>query len=179
MRALYAGEVTMVDAWLGHLLQTLRDVGEWDNTCIVFLSDHGHQLGEHGLTGKVSSGLYPELMDIPLLIKHPRGEEAGKRVDAFVYNLDSFATSLSLLGIAPPVEVAEPRPVAPGEGRPRRSTPGPGAPRSTSSAGSTTTSCCAPPAGATSLAPTAPRPGSTTSRPTLAGRPTSPPTTPR
>ncbi|MGH2354559.1 MAG: sulfatase [Chloroflexota bacterium] len=106
MRALYAGEVTMVDAWFGRLLQKVRDVGCWDNTAIVFISDHGHQLGEHGLTGKVSSGLYPELIDIPLLIKHPRGEGAGRRVEAFVYNVDTFATALALLGIQPPVEVA-------------------------------------------------------------------------
>ncbi len=105
MRALYSGEVTMVDAWFGRLLQKVRDVGEWDNTCIVFLSDHGHQLGEHGLTGKVSSGLFPELIDIPLLIKHPRGEGAGKRVDGFVYNVDTFATALALLDVQPPVEV--------------------------------------------------------------------------
>ncbi len=106
MRALYAGEVTMVDHWFGRLLQKVRDVGEWDSTCIVFLADHGHQLGEHGLTGKVSSGLYPELIDIPLFIKHPTGEAAGSRVDAFVYNLDTFTTALALLGVKPPVEVA-------------------------------------------------------------------------
>jgi arylsulfatase A-like enzyme len=105
MRALYAGEVTMVDAWFGRLLQKVRDVGAWHSTAIVFLSDHGHQLGEHGLTGKVSSGLFPELIDIPLLIKHPQGEGAGKRVDAFVYNVDTFATALALLGVRPAVEV--------------------------------------------------------------------------
>ena len=105
MRALYAGEVTMVDHWFGCLLQKVRDVGEWDNTCIVFLADHGHQLGEHGLTGKVSSGLYPELIDIPLFIKHPSGQGAGQRVEQFVYNVDTFATALALLGVTPPVEV--------------------------------------------------------------------------
>jgi arylsulfatase A-like enzyme len=105
MRALYAGEVTMVDAWFGRLLQKVRDVGEWANTCIVFISDHGHLLGEHGLTGKISSALYPELVDIPLLIKHPSGAGAGAVVDDFVYNCDTFATALALLGITPPVEV--------------------------------------------------------------------------
>lgn len=83
MRALYAGEVTMVDAWIGRLLQKVRDLGCWDNTAVVFLSDHGHQLGEHGLTGKVPAGLYPELTDLPLLIKHPHGAAAGTRVDVF------------------------------------------------------------------------------------------------
>jgi arylsulfatase A-like enzyme len=105
MRALYAGAVTMVDAWYGRFLQKLRDVGEWDNTCVVFLSDHGHQLGEHGLTGKVTHGLFPELVDIPLFIKHPSGEGAGRQIDGFVYNQDVFATALALLGVEAPQRV--------------------------------------------------------------------------
>jgi len=119
MQALYAGEVTMVDAWFGRLLQKVRDVGCWDNTCIVFISDHGHQLGEHNLTGKVPAGLYPELIDIPLFIKHPRGAGAGTRVDEFVYNLDTVATSLALLGVASPDEMTSRNvwPLVEGRGR--------------------------------------------------------------
>ena len=50
----------------------------------------------------MTHGLYPELMDIPLLIKHPSGEGAGRRVESFVYNQDIFATALALLGVPPP-----------------------------------------------------------------------------
>ena len=51
-RALYAGEVTMVDRWVGMLLRQVEDLGLLEDTAIVFTSDHGFYLGEHGLIGK-------------------------------------------------------------------------------------------------------------------------------
>jgi len=54
MRALYAGEVTMVDRWLGRFLDKARSLGLLDKSLVIVTSDHGHQLGEHGLLGKVA-----------------------------------------------------------------------------------------------------------------------------
>ncbi len=102
MRALYAGEVTMVDAWFGRFMNALDDRGRQEDTLVVVISDHGHQLGEHGPTGKVPEGLHPELMDIPLIIREPTGQGGRKRLDPFVYNHDVFPTILSYLGISPP-----------------------------------------------------------------------------
>lgn len=101
MRACYAGEVTMVDTWLGVFLDTLRDVGRAGDTVIVFTSDHGHQLGEHGLIGKVPGGLYPKLLHVPLFVRLPDGTGAGRSVDAFVQHQDLPATILPLLGVEP------------------------------------------------------------------------------
>jgi len=118
MRACYAGEVTLVDRWLGFFIERARELGMLDDTLLVLVSDHGHQLGEHGLVGKVPRGLYPELMDIPLFIRHPHGIGAGRRVDEFVYNCDIFPTILDFLGIEPPMEVdgRSLRPLVTGEG---------------------------------------------------------------
>jgi arylsulfatase A-like enzyme len=102
MRALYAGEVTMVDHWLGRFLDKARSLGVLDRSLVIVTSDHGHQLGEHGLTGKVAFGLFNELMDVPLLIRRPEGVGAGRRVDAFAQHHDIPATILALLGIEPP-----------------------------------------------------------------------------
>lgn len=102
MRALYAAEVTMVDRWLGLFLERARSLGFLDSSLLIVTSDHGHQLGEHGLLGKVAFGLYRELMDVPLLIRHPDGVGAGRRVDAFAQHHDIPATILPLLGIEPP-----------------------------------------------------------------------------
>ena len=104
MRACYAGEVTMVDAWLGKFVDKARSLGMLDRALLVVISDHGHQLGEHGLTGKIPAGLYPELMDIPLLIRHPSGTGADSEINALVYNHDVFATILGRLGIEPPLK---------------------------------------------------------------------------
>src|SRR5262249_33418185 len=52
IRELYAGEVRMVDRWIGHLLDRIDSLGLRENTVLVFLSDHGIFLGEHGLLGK-------------------------------------------------------------------------------------------------------------------------------
>ena len=105
MRACYAGEVTMVDAWLGRFIEKMRELELLDETLLVLTSDHGHQLGEHGMTGKIPWGLHPELMDIPLLIRHPDGYKRGTRVSGFVYNHDIVPTILSFLDIEPPAPV--------------------------------------------------------------------------
>ena len=102
MRALYAGEVTMVDRWLGLFLDRARDLGMLEDTLLIVTSDHGHQIGEHGLTGKVSWGLWYELMDVPLLVRRPDGVGAGARLDAFAQHHDIAPTVLKALGIEPP-----------------------------------------------------------------------------
>ena len=52
LRALYAGEVTLVDRWVGMLLQKIEDLGLLENTAVIFTSDHGTYLGEHNYVGK-------------------------------------------------------------------------------------------------------------------------------
>ena len=99
MRACYAGEVTMVDAWLGKFLQKVDDLGLRDSTMISIISDHGHQLGHHGLTGKVPWGLYPELVDLVLMVRGPAF--APRRVSNLVYNVDLTPTILTQSGILP------------------------------------------------------------------------------
>ncbi|MCP4689364.1 MAG: sulfatase-like hydrolase/transferase, partial [Desulfobacterales bacterium] len=67
--ATYCGEITMVDAWLGFLLERVENMGLMDNTAIIFTSDHGFYFGEHdGLFGKMvyemgADGKYPTLDD--------------------------------------------------------------------------------------------------------------------
>ncbi|MDP2919884.1 MAG: sulfatase [Dehalococcoidia bacterium] len=102
MRAQYAAEVTLVDKYLGKFLKKMKDLGLMDNTLVLLISDHGHQLGEHGVMGKVPPGLHPELIDLVMMIRHPTGLGAGKRVKEPVYNIDLVATGLKMLGIGPP-----------------------------------------------------------------------------
>lgn len=102
MRALYAGEVTMVDTWFGRFLDKLHELGLMENTLLIFMSDHGHPLGERGVVGKPAWALFPELLDIPMLVRHPDGVGAGIRCDEFVYSHDLFPTILALLGLEPP-----------------------------------------------------------------------------
>lgn len=102
MRALYAGEVTMVDRWLGHFLDRMEDLELMDNTLLMVVSDHGHAFGEHGVAGKVPSAMYPELMDIPFFIRHPGGKGAGQTSDFHASTHDIAPTILSFLGVDPP-----------------------------------------------------------------------------
>jgi arylsulfatase A-like enzyme len=101
MRALYAGEVTMVDRWLGLFLDRARELGMLEDTLLVVTSDHGHQIGEHGVTGKLSWGMWYELMDVPLFLRLPDGTGAGTRVDAFAQHHDIAPTVLAALGVEP------------------------------------------------------------------------------
>jgi arylsulfatase A-like enzyme len=105
MKALYSAEVTMVDHWFGNFMEKADSLGILDNTMILLLADHGVALGEHGLTGKPAWGLYPELLDVPFLIRHPEGKAAGKASDYFASIHDVAPTILGSLGIQSEVEM--------------------------------------------------------------------------
>jgi arylsulfatase A-like enzyme len=101
MRALYAGEVTMTDRWLGRFLDTLDRQDFAEETVLVVLSDHGVALGEHNATGKPFWALYPELTDIPFFIRHPEGKGGGETSDFFASTHDVAPTILGFLGVEP------------------------------------------------------------------------------
>jgi arylsulfatase A-like enzyme len=102
MRARYAAEVTMVDRWLGNLLDKMEDLGLMQNTLLFHLADHGVAPGEHGYTGKPPYALWPEVTDIPFMIRHPEGKGAGETSDYYASTHDVAPTILGFLGIEPP-----------------------------------------------------------------------------
>lgn len=101
MRALYAGEVTLVDNWFGKFFDRLGELGLLEESLVVVVSDHGHQLGEHGISGKLPAGMYSELMDCVLMVRHPEGVGAGQRCNALVQHHDIYATLMSYAGVEP------------------------------------------------------------------------------
>jgi arylsulfatase A-like enzyme len=101
MKALYAGEVTMVDHWLGRFLDKMESTGRMDDTLLLVMADHGVAHGEHGYTGKPENVLWPEVTDIPFYIRHPEGKGAGKTSDYFASTHDVAPTILGVLGIEP------------------------------------------------------------------------------
>lgn len=105
MKNLYAGEVTMTDRWLGKFLQKMEDLKLAENTLLFVLSDHGVQLGEHGLTGKVYSGLWPELTDIPFFVRHPEGKGTGETSNFYASIHDIAPTILATMGIEQPEQM--------------------------------------------------------------------------
>lgn len=108
MRALYAAEVTMVDRALGRFYQKLEDLGLYDTSVMIHLSDHGHMLGEHGIQGKPTSGplqLYEELARIVLMVRYPGGRGAGRCVEALVQPVDLCATILEIAGVPSEAEI--------------------------------------------------------------------------
>jgi arylsulfatase A-like enzyme len=105
MKALYSGEVTMVDRWLGHFLDKMESTGRMQDTFLVVLADHGVALGEHGYTGKPYNALWPELTDIPFFIRSPDGRGAGQTSDYFASTHDVAPTILGALGLVPPQQL--------------------------------------------------------------------------
>jgi len=105
VKGLYAGEVSFVDKWVGLLLEKIKQLGLYDNSLIVILADHGHPHGDHGSIMKTSDNLYSELIEIPLLVRHPRGLYAGKRVDALLQMPDILPTILEIMGLSTETQI--------------------------------------------------------------------------
>ena len=98
-RAHYAGLVKQIDHEVGQIIETLRHNGLLDNTVIVFSTDHGDHIGDHGIDGKAT--FYEPSTHIPLLIRVPAGQ-GGTTCGDLVELRDITATMLTLAGCEVP-----------------------------------------------------------------------------
>lgn len=94
----------MVDDCLGTIIGTLSEQRLLDNTLIVYTSDHGELLGEHGLFNKAATAYESEIR-IPFMIRFPDGYKAGEVVDSLASSLDFAPTLFELLGLSPDVSL--------------------------------------------------------------------------
>lgn len=104
-RARYAGNVTMVDRWMGTLFRTLEKLRLNESTLVIWTTDHGHLFGEHDLQGKPGAqlgNLYETTAHIPLLVRHPEGLGADKRVSGICQPPDILPSVLEFLNIPIP-----------------------------------------------------------------------------
>lgn len=97
----YYGVITYLDRQIGRILQALEQSGDYDNTIILFASDHGLAIGSHGLMGK--QNLYEHSMRPPLIVAGPRIRHGTS--NAFVYLYDIFPTVCDLIGAKPPANI--------------------------------------------------------------------------
>ncbi len=94
----YYGCISSIDHQIGRIIDTLKEIGEYENTIIIFTADHGLAIGSHGLFGKQS--LYDHSMKSPLVFAGP-GIPKGQS-EALVYLFDIFPTVVDLVGAKVP-----------------------------------------------------------------------------
>lgn len=101
IRSQYYGKLTMVDFWLGILLDKLDELSLWEDTTVILTTDHGHDLGERGQFGKQ----YPHFdshANIPLFVRHPNHPDNGRGISSLTQTVDLFATVLEDAGAPVP-----------------------------------------------------------------------------
>ena len=103
-RAYYYTMVKLIDQQVGRILDCLEEQGLTHDTLVIFTSDHGELLGDHGLWMK-GPFHYEELVRIPLLLRWPNGLPAGTRVPGLISQVDLVPTILRAIGQAIPGEV--------------------------------------------------------------------------
>jgi arylsulfatase A-like enzyme len=100
-RGLYDGEVAYLDEHLGVLLEDLRTRGLYGPTLVVLTADHGEEFQEHGGWWHGTT-LYDEQIHVPLIVKAPHAEGAGRAVEELATSLDIVPTILAAAGLPVP-----------------------------------------------------------------------------
>ncbi|HEY1824685.1 MAG TPA: sulfatase-like hydrolase/transferase [Acidimicrobiales bacterium] len=99
--AQYLGMVSEVDSQLSRVVEAIAERGEWDDTLVVVTSDHGEQLGDHGLLEKL--GYFPQSYHIMGIWRDPR-VSGGASISEFTENVDLLPTLADALGVEQPVQ---------------------------------------------------------------------------
>jgi arylsulfatase A-like enzyme len=95
--AMYDGALAYMDACIQQILTRLDELGQRDNTLVVYTADHGETLYDHGCYFD-HHGLYEPTLHVPLIIRFPDGRGAGTRVPGFVLHEDLVPSLLEVLG---------------------------------------------------------------------------------
>ena len=97
--ATYYGMVSRVDHQFGLVINQLKEIGAYENSAIIFSSDHGDFLGDYGLTEKWPTAFQDCLINIPLILKIPGIERKNVIYDQLVQSIDIFPTILHIAQI--------------------------------------------------------------------------------
>ena len=100
LKALYENDIYYVDSVIGGILQDLRKQNLLDNTLVIFTSDHGEHFGDHKLMSHELS-LYDELLRLPLIVRFPKAQFGGMRVNEVVQTIDFFPSILHFVRSTP------------------------------------------------------------------------------
>ena len=104
LRRFYAANVSMIDEQIGRILERLEERGYLENTVVVFTSDHGDCLGDHGHIQKWT--MYDCVTRAPMIVWSPKRFNGGRRVDALLQQFDVAAALLETAGVEPPPQSA-------------------------------------------------------------------------
>jgi iduronate 2-sulfatase len=96
----YHACISFVDAQIGLMFEALKSTGHWDDTIIVLMSDHGYQLGDHFMWGKVM--LFETCDRVPFIIRAPGISIPGSISTGLVELVDLYPTLAELCGVSPP-----------------------------------------------------------------------------
>jgi arylsulfatase A-like enzyme len=99
--ATYYGMISMMDKYIGRILDRLDELGLAENTIVVFTTDHGHFFGQHGLQAK-GGFLYEDLIKVPFLVRYPCQVVTNRQTEAMLSLIDLAPTLLSLAGLPVP-----------------------------------------------------------------------------
>ncbi len=103
--ATYYGMVSLMDKYIGVILDKLEELGMADNTLVVFTTDHGHFYGQHGLTAK-GPFMFDDLIRVPFVARYDGVIPAGVRTDSILSTVDLMQTFLDFTGTKCPDGVA-------------------------------------------------------------------------
>ena len=93
----------MSTSQLGRVMDTLIELGMWDDTVVVVTADHGEQLGDQGTIGK--GGFFESSYHVPCIVRDPRHPEGhGSAVDVFTENIDILPTICEAMGLEVPAQ---------------------------------------------------------------------------
>ena len=114
-RAYYLANVTMIDEKVGQIINALERNGYLDNSVLIFTSDHGDCLTDHGHSQKWT--MYDQVTRVPLIVWSPDRYAGGRRVEALCQQMDLGPTILELAGVEPPptLEAVSLRPALEGD----------------------------------------------------------------
>lgn len=101
----YWGYSGYIDAQIGKVFKTLKETDQWDNTIVVFTTDHGDMVAAHGMIFKLESNGYEELFHVPAILRIPGISETGAKIKPLVSSIDLLPTILDAASIKAPSQI--------------------------------------------------------------------------